>query len=171
MDVVEVPDKKKSPNAHRFIRDKLNRGVLEPASKAEYEEVQEAFEESRAAFNERLEDLAALGVEPTRMGFAIHQEGAVQTRARVRRERLQKNSKSEAERDYELDRERRARISGNAPEEESDEDYESWKNDRLREELDEREIEYSGNPKKAEMAALLEADDEERRAAEEDEEE
>lgn len=147
LDVKEVPDRKKYPNAHRYIREKLARGVLEPASAAEYEEVQEAFEESKQRFSQRLEDLAALGVNPASMGFAVHQEGAIQQQARDRRAKIEETRSSKSEETSDED-------EGDT----ENETYESWTNADLQNELRNRGLDASGN--KAELVERLEEDDE-----------
>lgn len=153
LDVKEFPDPSKYPNAARFVRDKLKRGALEPASKAEYEEVEESYEESRERFSERLETLAALGLGH-KVDVAVHQEGRIQEEARQRREAiLEKRAKEGAENEDER---------GAA--DHDDEDYSTWTNDKLREELSNRDLETSGN--KADLVARLEEND-----AEEEEEE
>lgn len=145
LDVVEVPERKASPNAHRFIREKLNRGILEPASRAEYEEVQEAAEESRERFSDRLEALSSLGIAPASLGFAVHQEGTVQRLAQQRRAKIEeKRSKTSDEEDE---------IS---PEEADD--YNDLKVDQLRSLLQDRELPTEGN--KADLVARLEESDE-----------
>lgn len=141
LDVKEVPSKEDYPNAARFVRDKINRGVLEYASRAEYEEVEEINQKSQEELQERLQNLAALGVSPVSVGFAIHQEGHVQEAARRRRKELSEAPDSDSD----------EATTPNEPE------YDTWTNDKLREELDRRELETSGN--KAELVARLQQDD------------
>lgn len=136
LDVQPVPDKKKYPNAYRFVRDKINRGALEYASQAEYDEVEEVKDQSRQQFDERLQQLASLGLSPSLAGFAVHQEGAVQAAAREQREAL-------------------GEAQGGTGEE--DRDYQSMTNDALRSELEDRKLETSGN--KAQLIERLTEDD------------
>lgn len=58
-----------------------------------------------------------------------------------------------------------------APKEEEEEGYEAMSAEELKEELDNREIAYKGNMKKADLIDLLETDDAENGEAEEAEEE
>lgn len=155
LDVVEVPDRKKSPNAHRFIRDKLNRGVLEPASRAEFEEVEEASEESRERFAQRLQGLSSLGIRPASLGFAVHQEGEVQKAAQDRRASIEAKRAQTSDEEDEVD-----------PDEV--ENYDDLKVPQLRSLLQDRELPTDGT--KAELVARLEESDEESEDDDDDEE-
>lgn len=152
LDVKEFPDKEKYPRAARFVRDKLRRGALEPASSAEYEEVEEVHEQSRQALSDKLHELAEVGMAD-RLGLAVHQEASVQQQARERRERVRDKREQNTEN---ADGDTPAEAAG---EEEEDEGYQSWTNEQLREELDSRELSTTGN--KADLVARLEEDDEE----------
>lgn len=147
LDVVETPDRKKSPLAGRFIKSKLNQGVLEPASKAEYEEVEETRESARNSFNKRLAYLAEIGGVADLVGMATWQESKIQDAADASRAKLSREEDDEED-EYE-------EVS-----------YSRLTVKQLQNELDERELEYPSTANKAALVDLLETSD-----AEEEEEE
>jgi len=134
-DVKEFP---KDKTAKRFVRKMIANGRLEPASKSEYEEVQENRRTMAASVPQRSSS--------SEERHTPIQEQAIRDKARELREQ---GSKSEPSEDSESD-----------DEESDDEDrsYEDMKVDDLRQMLLERGLPTTG--KKDELIARLEEDDE-----------
>jgi hypothetical protein len=134
LDVQPFPNPKERPLAARFVRDRLNRGVLEPASKAEYEEVQELREELQSNFNSRIKAMAQMAPVAGLAGISLHQESQIRTLAGELADRLeQRRLRSDSEDSYEADRERRKELISRGKAQDDEDDSEETEEEDLTE--------------------------------------